>query len=193
MAVLKSEVRPAPARRFARLFVPRATLCTAWEFLRAEGLRGCEQLCFLAGRAVDDGGAWSAQVTSCVLPQTRVSPNYVTLTSHAQTATILDGLEARSEQPLVTLHTHADGGREDFGPEHSSIDDLGVALTPEEGLWSGVVPWYALGSSRDFVRVTAFYEFCGGKWLPIRLHDRRRRILVQDDVLRIVPAVARLR
>ena len=193
MPVLTSEARPAPARRFARLFVPRATLGAAWEFLRAEGRRGCEQLCFLAGRAVEDRGAWAAQVTCCVLPRTRVSPGYVTLTSHAQTAAILDALEARAEQPLVTLHTHGDGGREGFGPEHSSIDDVGVALTPEEGLFSAVVPWYAQGSPRDFVRVASFYERRGGSWLALGPEERRRRILVQDDVLRVVPAAERLR
>jgi hypothetical protein len=193
--ITRIEAVPAPRRRFGRLFVPRGTLISAWEFLRANGQRGLEQLCFLAGRVVEDvdgplGGGPSAQVTSCVLPLTAATAGYVTLSSHEQTALILDALEQRGEQPLVSLHTHGDGGWNGCGPEHSEIDDHGVALTPEEGLFSGVVPWYAAGSPFDFVRQTTLYERIGGEWLVLSRDEVARRVVVHDDTIRIVPLEA---
>jgi hypothetical protein len=187
MPVLLSEVHREPARRFGRLYLPRGTLLTAWEFLRGNGHHGCEQICFLAGRVVEDEEGPAAQVTCCVLPRTHATAGYVTLTSHAQTALILDALEERRERPLATLHTHGDAGHAE-GPEHSTIDDRGVALTPEDGLFSGIVPYYALGSPHDFVRVTSFYERWEGRWLSLGLQEKRRRLVVHDDVVRIVSA-----
>src|SRR5438093_7142607 len=80
MSIVSAEPRLAAAARYGRLYIPLGTLVTAWEFLRANGNRGREQLCFLAGRAVAREGGPAAQVTSCVLPVTTAAPGYVTLT-----------------------------------------------------------------------------------------------------------------
>ncbi len=188
MGVLSVESRREAQRRYARLFVPTATLITAWEFLRHNGDLGMEQLCFLAGRPVCNGGEIAAQVTSCVLPLTGASAGYVCVSSHAQTALILDELEARGEVPLVSLHTHGDGGAAGCGPEHSEIDDHGVALTPEDGLFSGVVPYFAHGSPFDFVRQTTLYERVDGRWLRLSVGVKRARIVLHNPPVRMVPA-----
>jgi hypothetical protein len=187
MAILSRERSPLAPRRFARLYVPRATLCTAWEFLARAGARAREQLCFLAGRIVADADGPAGQVTCCVLPHTLADAGYVTLASHAQSALILDTLERRRETPLMTLHTHGDGGWHGGGCEHSAIDDAGVGLTPEDGLFSGIVPWYARGSPASFVAQASFYERSDGKWLRIPEAEKERRVLVHDDAVRIVP------
>ena len=187
MPILRSQAVRGRARYYESLFIPRSTLITAWEFLRASGVRGQEQLCFLAGRIVEDGPLPSAQVTSCVLPLTVATASFVTLTDHAQTAVVLDALERRRELPLVSLHTHGDGGAAGCGPSHSEIDDHGVALTPEEGLFSGIVPYFALGSPFDFVRQTTVYERIHGEWVRLSTEAKQRRIVVHDDTLRIVP------
>jgi hypothetical protein len=122
-----------------------------------------------------------------VLPVTLADAGYVRLTGHAQTALILDALEARGETPLLSLHTHGDGGWGGGGCEHSSIDDAGVALTPEEGVWSGIVPWYARGSPSSFVADASFYERVDGKWLRLPEREKEQRVLVHDDLVRIVP------
>ena len=67
MPIVCADARLAAAPRYGRLYIPLGTLVTVWEFLRLNGSRGREQLAFLAGRAVVDGGA---QVTCCVLPVT---------------------------------------------------------------------------------------------------------------------------
>ncbi len=187
MGILSVESGREAQLRYTRLFVPCAILVTAWEFLRHNGDLGMEQLCFLAGRAVQDGEGIAAQVTSCVLPLTGASASYVTLTSHAQTALILDELEARAELPLVSLHTHGDGGAAGCGPEHSEIDDHGVALTPEDGLFSGVVPYFAHGSPFDFVRQTTLYERVDGSWLRLGEDEKHARIILHNHTLRMVP------
>ena len=188
MAILRRERAPLAPRRFARLYVPRATLVTAWRFLAEGGARAQEELCFLAGRIVADADGLAGQVTSCVLPLTQASAGYVTLRSHTQTALILDALERRREIPLVTLHTHGDGGWYGGGCEHSAIDDAGVALTPEDGLFSGIVPYYARGSPLGFVRHTSLYERVDGKWTHLGDDEKERRVLVHDDAVRVVPA-----
>jgi hypothetical protein len=175
-------VRFAP-RRLARLYLPWSPLLSAWQFLAQGGAAGQEELCFLAGRLVADPEGVAGQVTSCVLPVTQASAGYVTLCSHAQTALILDALERRREVPLMTLHTHGDGHC-----QHSAIDDGGVALTPEDGLLSGVVPYYALGSPFSFVRQTAIYERVEGKWTRLADGEKERRVLVHDEAVRVVPA-----
>jgi hypothetical protein len=188
--VVTCEAAPLAPRRLARLFVPRSTLLSAWQFLADGGAQAREALCFLAGRIVADGDGPAGQVTSCVLPLTHASAGYVTLRSHAQTALILDTLDGRHEVPLMTLHTHGDGGWHGTGCEHSAIDDAGVALTPEDGLFSGIVPHYAQGSPFSFVKQVALYERIGGKWFQLSPDEKERRLLVHDDVVRIVPAPA---
>lgn len=187
MPILRSQAVRGRARRFESLFIPRSTVITVWEFLRANGFQGREQLCFLAGRVVEDGALPSAQVTSCVLPLTVATAGFVTLTSHAQTAVVLEALEQRREIPLMSLHTHGDGGVDGCGPSHSEIDDHGVALTPEDGLFSGIVPYFAQGSPFEFVRQTTVYEQLDGKWMRLSDESKQRRIVVHDDTLRIVP------
>jgi hypothetical protein len=186
--ILSRERAPLAPRRLARLHVPRDTLRTAWEFLAEAGGRGHEQLCFLAGRIVADADGPAGQVTCCVLPLTLANGGYVRLTGHAQTALILDTLERRSEIPLLTLHTHGDGGWHGGGCEHSSIDDAGVGLTPEDGVFSGIVPWYAQGSPASFVPDSSFYERVEGKWLRLSEEEKERRVRVHGDAVRIVPA-----
>ncbi len=188
MPIVHSETTRAPTRYYDRIFIPRATVISAWEFLRSNGARGHEQLCFLAGRVVGDGDSLSAQVTSCVFPLTVSSPGYVTLTSHCQTAVVLDALELRHEVPLMSLHTHGDGGAWGCGPQHSSVDDHGVALTPENGVFSGILPYYAQGSPFDFVRQLSLYERVEGKWERLSDTSKERRLVVHDDVVRIVPS-----
>lgn len=195
MPILESEVSRARSRRYARLYIPRTIVITVWEFLRTSGLEGREQLCFLAGRVVEDGGpsGSGAQVTSCVLPLTFSTAGFVTLTNHAQTSVVLDELERRHEQPLMSLHTHGDGGHAGCGPEHSEIDDHGVALTPEDGLFSGIVPHYALGSPFDFVEHTTVYERQAREWVKLSAESKADRILVYDETVRIVPVRAEAR
>lgn len=188
MAIVIREGAPIAPRRFARLYVPWSTLITAWQFLAQGGVRAREELCFLAGRIVADTDGAAGQVTSCVLPLTQAEAGFVTLTSHAQTAVILDALERRREVPLMTLHTHGDGGWHGRGCEHSAIDDEGVALTPEDGLLSGIVPCYALGSPFSFVRQTTIYERLEGKWTRLADDDKERRVIVHFDTVRIAPA-----
>jgi hypothetical protein len=183
--VLSSTAPAAAPARFARVWIPLGTLITAWEFMRANGARGHEQLCFLAGRMVDDGGSTAAQVTSCVLPVTLASPGYVTLTSYAQTAVILDHLEARAEIPILSLHTHGDGGGRGCGPEHSTIDDHGVALGPEDGVFSAVIPYYALGSPFGFPAEASVYERVNGAWQRLDPDEREARVIVHSDTLRL--------
>jgi hypothetical protein len=190
MPILGSETLPSRALRYERIYIPRSIVITAWEFLRATGARGQEELCFLAGRGVEDGARPSAQVTSCVLPLTASTQGYVTLTSHQQTALVLDALEKRHEQALMSLHTHSDGGWGGYGPQHSAIDDRGVALTPEDGLFSGIVPYFAQGSPFHFVRQTSVYERVDGKWVRLSSQAKERRIVVHDETLRIVPVRA---
>jgi hypothetical protein len=191
MPIVQSRAVRGGVRCYRRLFIPRSTVITAWEFLRANGVHGREQLCFLAGRIVEDGVAPSAQVTSCVLPLTVSTAGYVTLSDHAQTAVVLDELERRCERPLVSLHTHADGGWGGCGPQHSAIDDHGVALTPEDGLFSGIVPYFALGSPFDFVRQTTLYERLDGVWVRLSSRSKAERVVVQDEMVRIVPVCPR--
>ena len=192
MAILDSQVLRAKVQHHERIYIPRSIVITMWEFLRANGLRGCEQLCFLAGRVMQDDPSCgtSAQVTSCVLPLTEASAGYVTLTDHAQTSLVLDELERRDERPLMSIHTHGDGGYAGFGPEHSEIDDHGVSLTPEDGLFSGIVPYYALGSPFDFLQQTSMYERLGGKWVKLSAASKTERIFVHDETVRIVRADA---
>jgi hypothetical protein len=184
--VLTSTTTAAAAVRYRCVWIPLGTLVTAWEFLRANGRRGREQLCFLAGRVVDGGPGPAAQVTSCILPLTLASAGYVTLTSHAETALILDQLEARQEVPLFSLHTHGDGGMGGGGPEHSAIDDAGVALAPGDGVFSAVVPHYALGSPFDFPRQSTVYERVAGVWQRLAPEERDARVIVHGDTLRLV-------
>lgn len=188
MAVLSITTRPAAVARYTRVYVPLGTLVTAWEFLQRNGARGREQLCFFAGRPVltDDGVA--AQVTACVLPVTVAGAGHVRLTSFAQTATILDALEARGEVPLMSLHTHPDGGVNGCGPEHSAVDDRGVALGPHDGVFSVVVAHYALGSPFAFPSRSSVYERVEGAWRRLPPDERDRRILVSDDTLHLVTA-----
>ena len=190
MPILGSKTVRGRARRYERIYIPLGIVISSWEFLRATGARGYEQLCFLAGRIVEDGAKPSAQVTSCVLPLTASTRGFVTLTSHEQTALLLDELERRREQPLMSLHTHSDGGWGGIGPQHSLIDDHGVALTPEDGLFSGVVPYFAQGSPFEFVDQTSVYERVDGEWLRLSKGAKEKRIVVHDDTLRIVPARA---
>jgi hypothetical protein len=189
MPIVHSETNRQPTRYYDRIFIPRNTVISAWEFLRSNGARGHEQLCFLAGRAVGDDNLFSAQVTSCVQPLTDSSAGYVTLTSYAQTAVVLDALERRGEVPLMSLHTHGDGGAFGSGPQHSSVDDHGVALTPENGVFSGILPYYAQGSPFDFVRQLSLYERVEGKWERLSSSSKERRVVVHDDVVRIVPSL----
>jgi hypothetical protein len=188
VGILQRKRAPLAARRLARLYVPWRTLATAWRFLAEGGAHDREELCFLAGRIVTEADGPAGQVTSCVLPLTLADGGYVTLRSHTQTALILDALERRREVPLATLHTHGDGGWGGGGCEHSAIDDAGVALTPEDGLFSGIVPWFARGSPLGFVRRSSFYERTGGRWLRLGDEEKLRRVLVHDDAVRIVPA-----
>ena len=188
MAILSREHTPLAPRRFARLYVPQATLRTAWGFLAEAGARAQEQLCFLAGRIVADSDGPAGQVTCCVLPLTLADGGYVRLSSHSQSALILDTLERRGETPLMTLHTHGDGGWSGGGCEHSAIDDAGVGLTPEDGLFSGIVPWYAQGSPASFVTQSSFYERVDGKWLRVPEDEKEWRVQLHDDAVRIVPA-----
>ena len=189
MPIVSIRSTRAEPRRYARVYVPRTTLITAWEFLRSNGERYLEQLCFLAGRVVLNGTDVEAQVTSCVLPLTTASCRYVTLTTYAQTAVILDSLEARRELPIMSLHTHGDGGYGGCGPRHSVIDDHGVALTPEDGIFSGVVSYYALGSPFDFLDQTTFYEQVDGEWVRLSREEREKRVIVHNDSVRIVPSL----
>ena len=186
MPVLTSTAARRAAVRFRRVYVPLGTLVTAWEFLRANGSRGREQLCFLAGRVVDGASGPGAQVTCCVLPLTVASEGYVTLTSHAQTALILDHLEGRDEIPIFSLHTHGDGGAGGCGPEHSEIDDRGVALGPEDGVFSAVIPHYALGSPFGFPHQSTVYERVAGVWQRLSPEERDARVIVHGDTLRFV-------
>jgi hypothetical protein len=189
--VLSATTRCVGAPHYARLFIPLGTLVTAWEFLRARGSRGCEEMCFFAGRVVADENAPAAQVTSCVLPVTVTNAGHVTLTSEAQTALILDALEARAEVPLASLHTHPDAGPADGGPVHSQIDDHGVAITPDEGLFSIVIAHYAQGSPFAFPRRSSVYERVGAAWRLLAPAERNERIVVCGDVVRVVPVNAR--
>jgi hypothetical protein len=190
MAILKSKTLRGRARRYEYLYIPLSIVIASWEFLRATGARRHEELCFLAGRVVENGARPSAQVTSCLLPLTASSAGFVTLTSHKQTALLLDTLEQRHEQPLMSLHTHGDGGWGGYGPQHSLIDDHGVALTPEDGLFSGVVPYFAQGSPFHFVGQTSVYERVDGRWVRLSRESKERRIIVHDDTVRIVPVRA---
>jgi len=183
--VLSSTAPCRSAARFRRVYVPLGTLLTAWDFLRANGNEGHEQLCFFAGRVVDGGTGPAAQVTSCVLPVTVATPGYVTLTSHAQAALILDSLEARNEVPIFSLHTHGDGGTAGCGPEHSTIDDHGVALGPEDGVFSAVIPYYALGSPFGFPERVTIYERVAGQWHMLSPDERAARVIVHGDTLRL--------
>ena len=76
------------------------------------------------------------------------------------------------------------------GPQHSLIDDHGVALTPEDGLFSGVVPYFAQGSPFQFVGQTSVYERVNGQWVRLSNESKEERIVVHDDTLRIVPVRA---
>ncbi len=190
MPILESKTVRGRAQRYERLYIPLSIVIGSWEFLRATGAKGHEELCFLAGRVIKDGARPSAQVTSCVLPLTASTPGFVTLTSHEQTALLLDELERRHEQPLMSLHTHSDGGWGGCGPQHSVIDDHGVALTPEDGLFSGVVPYYAQGSPFQFVGQTSVYERLNGEWVRLSRECKEKRIVVHDDTVRIVPVLS---
>ena len=185
MPVLSARTAGAPRPRLERLYIPLGTLVAAWQFLREGGARGCEQMCFLAGRLIAAPDAAAAQVTSCVLPLTLATAGHVTLTSHVQTAVILDHLEARAELPLVSIHTHPDGGVAGCGPEHSSVDDHGVALVPEDGLFSIVVPHYAFGSPFAFPAQCGVYERVAGRWEQMRPEVAAERLIVHGDTLRM--------
>jgi hypothetical protein len=87
----------------------------------------------------------------------------------------------------MSLHTHSNGGWGGNGPEHSVIDDHGVALTPEDGLFSGVVPYFAQGSPFGFVSQTSVYERLDGRWVRLSKEAKQKRIVVHNDTLRIVP------
>jgi hypothetical protein len=184
--VLTSTALRRATVRYRRVYVPLGTLVTAWEFLRANGSQRREQLCFLAGRVVHETAGPAAQVTCCVMPLTEASAGYVTLTSHAQTALILDALEQRSEVPLFSLHTHDGGGADGRGPEHSPIDDHGVALGPEDGVFSAVVPYYALGSPFGFPDRSTVYERVAGSWERLSPEECAARVIVHGDTLRLV-------
>jgi hypothetical protein len=186
--VLSAQVATGPARRYRNLWIPLSTLVTAWEFLRANGSQQREQLCFFAGRVVEGAEGPSAQVTSCILPLTRASGGYVTLTSHAQTALILDHLEEREEIFLLAAHTHGDGGSDGCGPAHSAIDDHGVALSPDNGVFSVVVPYYALGSPFTFPSQCGVHERVDGEWRRLSAEERDARVIVHGDTLRFVRA-----
>ena len=190
MPILGSKTVRGRAQRYERLYIPLSIVIGSWEFLRATGAKGHEEICFLAGRVVEDGARPSAQVTSCVLPLTASTAGFVTLTSHEQTALLLDELERRHEQPLMSLHTHSNGGRGGYGPQHSVIDDHGVALTPEDGVFSGVVPYYAQGSPFQFVGQTSVYERLNGEWVRLSRECKEKRIVVHDDTVRIVPVLS---
>jgi hypothetical protein len=184
--VLTSSAVRRGAARYRRLWVPLGTLVTAWEFLRANGTQRREQLCFLAGRIVEGARGPAAQVTCCVMPVTEATAGYVTLTSHAQTALILDALEERDEIPIMSLHTHGDGGADGSGPEHSDIDDHGVALGPGDGIFSAVIPHYALGSPFGFPSRATLYERVAGGWERLSPEECAARVIVHGDTLRLV-------
>jgi hypothetical protein len=183
--VVSARVVAAARPRLERLYVPLGTLVSAWQFLREGGAGGCEQMCFLAGRWLGAPEAAAAQVTSCVLPLTVATAGHVTLTSHLQTALILDHLEARAEVPLASIHTHPDGGTSHCGPEHSTVDDRGVALVPEDGLFSIVVPHYAFGSPFAFPGHCGVYERWEGRWHRVAPESAFERLVVHGDTLRI--------
>jgi len=185
--ILSARTAAVPRPRVERLYIPLGTLVATWQFLREGGARGCEQLCFLAGRLIAAPDAAAAQVTSCVLPLTLATAGHVTLTTHVQTAVILDHLEIRAELPLVSIHTHPDGGTAGCGPEHSTIDDRGVALVPEDdGLFSIVVPHYAFGSPFAFPEHCGVYERVAGRWEHLPPAVAAERLIVQGDTLRMV-------
>lgn len=186
MPVVSVRTRAATVPRYRRVYIPLATLVTAWEFLRANGRCGREQLCFLAGRVVAEPSGPAAQVTACVLPVTIANGGHVILTSHLQAARILDALEARGEVPVMSLHTHADGSGDGQGLAHSEIDDHGVALGPEDGVFSAVIGHYALGAPFGFPRQAAVYERVGGDWVRLAPAERAARVIVHDDTLRFV-------
>jgi len=184
--VLSTRTAGAPRPRLEHLYIPLGTLVAAWQFLREGGARGCEQMCFLAGRLIAAPDTAAAQVTSCVLPLTVATAGHVTLTSHVQTAVILEHLEARAELPLVSIHTHPDGGTASCGPAHSSIDDRGVALVPEDGLFSIVVPHYAFGSPFEFPEHCGVYERVAGRWEHVPPSAAAERLIIHGDTLRMV-------
>jgi hypothetical protein len=186
MPILSSEARGAPVARYERLYIPLGVLVTTWEFLRASGHERREQLCFLAGRAVVSAAGTAAQATCCVLPMTAATGAYVTLTSHAQTALILDALENRDEVPLLSLHTHPDGGVDGCGLRHSEIDDRGVDLAPGNGVFSAVIGHYALGSPLLFPRRSAVYERTDGTWRLLPPAERDARVIVHSEMVRVV-------
>lgn len=186
MPILKTRPVGRARPRVERLYIPLGTLVTAWQFLREGGAHGCEQMCFLAGRLLSAPDAAAAQVTSCVLPLTLATAGHVTLTSHVQTAVILDHLEARAELPLVSIHTHPDGGTAGCGPEHSSVDERGVALVPEDGLFSIVVPHYAFGSPFAFPAHCGVYERVAGRWEHVPPPVASERLIVHGDTLRMI-------
>lgn len=188
MPVLSSEPRHPGNCCYAQVYIPLGPLITAWEFLRANGEQGREQLCFLAGRTVTSESGTAAQVTSCVLPVTAATSSYVTLTDHTQTALILDALEGRDEVPLMSLHTHGGGGADGCGLAHSQVDDAGVALSSEEGVFSAVIGHYAHGSALEFPRHSAIYERLGDGWRRLLPDERDARVIVYSETLRLVPA-----
>jgi hypothetical protein len=186
MPVLSSRPHAPAAPHFTQLYIPLTTLITTWQFLAANGSQGREQLAFLAGRVVDTPTGPAAQVTSCVLPFTLATESHVTLTSYAQTARILDELETRQERPVASIHTHGDGGANGWGPEHSTIDDHGVALGPEDGVFSIIVPYYALGSPFGFPHQCSVYQRVTGAWQRLTPAERAARVVVHGDTLRFV-------
>ncbi len=191
MPILSAEVQGAAIARYDRIYSPLGVLVTAWEFLRANGSEGHEQLCFLAGRAVMVPAGTAAQATCCVLPATLATGSHVTLTSHTQTALILDALEDREEVPLMSLHTHPDGGGDGCGPRHSEIDDRGVALGPDDAVFSAVIAHYALGSPLLFPRRSSVYERVRGTWHLLPPPERDARVIVHTEMLRVVPVETR--
>lgn len=191
MPILTTEVQPAAVARYDRIYIPLGVLVTAWEFLQASGYEGHEQLCFLSGRAVTTPVGTAAQATCCVLPATLATGSHVTLTSHTQTALILDALEHREEVPLMSLHTHPGGGGDGCGLRHSEVDDRGVALGPEDAVFSAVIAHYALGSPLLFPRRSSVYECVRGAWHLLPPSERDARVIVHTEMLRVVPAGTR--
>jgi hypothetical protein len=182
--------RPAPRRsvRYERLYLPGHTWATAWAFLRESGGRGLEQLCFLGGRTVQDGAGLGAQVTSCVLPLTVATPCHVTLTSVTQTALILDALDDRREIGIASVHTHPGAEGSDGLPAHSTVDDEGVALVPDDGVFSLVVARFARGSPWDLAGQVAVYERLAGAWRRLPREEVCSRVVLQHHEVRIVPS-----
>ena len=88
----------------------------------------------------------------------------------------------------MALHTHPDGGDDGGGPLHSAIDDHGVALTPEDGVFSTVISHYALGSPFRFPYGSTIYERVDGAWRRLETDEVEERVVVHGDTLRLVPA-----